>query len=124
MSFTMVCHLIYRIYHAFHAFLHTERHISVSVAALFYMSSVGRLAGHTPPNKFPILYTLKRSNSKSHLSAFEHRLLIHVIFFLKIPIFAIQKSKEILGLTSVIFLRLDPETRHLREPWSVRVAHH
>ena len=55
----MVCHLIYRIYHAFHAFLHTERHISVSVAALFYMSSVGRLAGHTPPNKFPILWWVK-----------------------------------------------------------------
>jgi hypothetical protein len=65
----------------------------------------------TPPNKFPILYTLKRSNSKSFISAFEHGLLFMSIFFLKIPISAIQKSKEIWGLTSIIFcdwtLRLD-----------------
>ena len=71
--------------------------------------------GLTPPNKVPILYTLKRSNSTSFISAFEHRLLFVSIFFLKIPISAIQKSKEICGF---IFLRLDSETRHLRQPSS------
>ena len=51
------------------------------------------------PLKFPILYTLKRSNSNSILSVFNN----NKIFFWKIPISAIQKSKEIWGLTGILF---------------------
>ena len=76
--------------------------------------------GLTPPNKYPILsYTshAKRSNSKSFLSALEHRLLFISIFSWRYR-YLLSKNQKKFGCWPAFILRLDSETRHLSQPSS------